>query len=123
MRLVLTCGLVALLAGCGDKNQYDPKATIADDLYINSLVSEILDSDEKQIVKFFTDDNKRKVGKAEYKKLTSYTYAINGKPVVSGDTATANVKVIGKDGKEIGVKEWEFAKEGGKWKIKSAPLP
>ena len=45
-------------------------------------------------------------------------------PVVSGDSATVRVRVRDDNSPQpLGALEWSFSKEGGKWKIKSAPLP
>src|SRR5262245_26327550 len=57
------------------------------------------------------------------RKYPLYYYEVSGNPTVSGDTATAMVKVKLEAGEETVEKEWSFAKEGEAWKIKSAPLP
>jgi hypothetical protein len=58
------------------------------------------------------------------RKLAGYSVVTAGRPAVSGDTATARLKlVVNRTGQEAGEVEWTFVKEGGAWKIKTAPLP
>jgi len=53
-----------------------------------------------------------------------YSLGLVGPPTVQGDTATAKVRFTeNSTGKEAGTAEWALIKEGGQWKIKSAPLP
>jgi hypothetical protein len=59
---------------------------------------------------------------AARKKYSNYQYSLLGRPTVSGTTATATVAMERPGDKPI-EKTWEFAKEGGTWKIKAAPLP
>lgn len=56
------------------------------------------------------------------KQFAKYSYSIKGKPNVSGDTATCKIAAATAIG-EVSELEWTFAKDGDKWKIKSAPLP
>jgi hypothetical protein len=63
-------------------------------------------------------------GGKESKNYGIFRYDLKGKPSVSGTTATATIlieKLAGGDAPTE--KQWEFVKEGDKWKIKSAPLP
>jgi hypothetical protein len=61
---------------------------------------------------------------ADLKKFAQHSYGIVGRPKVEGASATCTVRVTKTATSEaIGEKEWVFAKEGDKWKIKDAPLP
>ena len=61
---------------------------------------------------------------AEIKRYSTYMYQLGSDPSVSGDTATAQVKMREhRSGDNRGPVEWSFVKEGDAWKIKSAPLP
>jgi hypothetical protein len=60
---------------------------------------------------------------AELRKFAKYTCQADGRPTVTGDTATAKVKVLDANEHEVGQVEWTLVKEGGNWKLKSAPLP
>jgi hypothetical protein len=45
-------------------------------------------------------------------------------PRIEGDTATVEVRVYDdRAGKDIGKVTWTLAKQGDKWKLKTAPLP
>ncbi len=58
---------------------------------------------------------------APYKK---YTYQGDREARISGDTAAMTVVVRDANtGNEIARKEWTAVKEGGAWKLKTAPLP
>lgn len=63
-------------------------------------------------------------GPAAGKKYSGLGFYIVGKPTVSGDQATAKVRIEKlSDGSTVGEQEWSFVKEGSDWKIKTAPLP
>ena len=57
------------------------------------------------------------------KKMAKCSYYIVGKPSVSGSTAKCKVRIDDAAGKTLGEPEWEFEKDGDKWKVKTAPLP
>jgi hypothetical protein len=108
-----------LSLGCGGSTETTKPLDEAQQ--VASLLTEFIDSSPATIGNYFV--GKQKVSAADFKKYVSMTYELDGKPNISGDTATANVKMKSSDGKELGIKEWSFAKEGGKWKLKSAPMP
>ena len=61
---------------------------------------------------------------AELRKFAKYhDFRPNGKPSVSGETATVKVQLFDAGGQQVGEVEWAFVQEGGHWKLKSAPLP
>jgi hypothetical protein len=60
---------------------------------------------------------------AELRKYAAYTFKPNGKPTVSGDTATAKVRVLDDKDHQVAEVEWTLVREGDRWKLKSAPLP
>jgi hypothetical protein len=56
--------------------------------------------------------------------LARYSVTTSGSAKVSGDTATARIKLVeNRTGQESGEVEWSFVKEAGAWKIKATPLP
>ena len=60
---------------------------------------------------------------AQRKRYVKHTYA-PGSVSISGDTATIKIKVCDeKYEKVLSETEWTLVKEGGQWKLKSAPLP
>ena len=60
----------------------------------------------------------------EMKKIALYDFSVARKPAVTGDTANCKVRLDkAANGEQAGEVEWEFVKEGDKWKIKAAPLP
>ena len=47
-----------------------------------------------------------------------------GKPTIKGDTATIKMRVlVPNTDNEVGQVEWTLVREGGNWKVKSAPVP
>lgn len=63
-------------------------------------------------------------GPAELQKLAKYDCQTIGKPTIKGDTATIKMRVlVPNTDNEVGQVEWTLVKEGGNWKIKSAPVP
>lgn len=60
---------------------------------------------------------------AQRPRYTKHTYG-PGKVTVSGDTATIRVKVCDERyEKVLSEQDWTVVKEGGQWKLKTAPLP
>ena len=60
---------------------------------------------------------------AELKKYAKFTFRPNGKATISGETATAKVRVLDANEKQVGEVEWTLVREGDRWKLKSAPVP
>ncbi len=58
-----------------------------------------------------------------WKAYSNYMYDVEGAPKVTGDTATATVKIRpdGVPGEPF-TREWTFVKAGADWKLKDAPL-
>jgi hypothetical protein len=55
-------------------------------------------------------------------KYGKYKYRVDGNPSISGESATAKIKLLDDKDQQVGTAEWTFVKEGGQWKIKTAPL-
>jgi hypothetical protein len=129
MRSILALGLTAAsaaaLVGCGEGSGTKRGVVVAldDNQKVTALVTEFADTGSHlTMVKYFVDGTK--IGQAEYKKYIAYNYKVDGKPAIAGDSATAMVKVTSaKNEREVGAKEWQFVKQGDRWKLKSAPLP
>jgi hypothetical protein len=121
VRLALIIGLGVLaagLAGCSSTPK-PPDYGSDDGKAIALLIEEVNDckADGKRLAQLFAEPVK------DLKKYDPYNYDLSGKPVVSGETATAKLKVRADDGTEKGTTDWTFVKAGDKWKIQSAPLP
>lgn len=125
--VVIVVLLSVLPSGCGGSNSTaGPGYGSADGRSIAELVEQVNDvkSNPAQLLKLFAAGAAPK-DKAQIGRYTAYYFDVSGNPSVSGDTATAKVK-IRPDGKAAGTDaevEWSFVKDGGGWKIKSAPLP
>lgn len=113
--------VVVVLCGCGDNPQTPNPPTYSSD-------------EGKDIAVLVEDFNEYKANARraselfaqpvrDLKKYDSYSYDLSGSPTVSGDKATATVKVRTDEGTDKGTVEWSFVKVGNKWKIQAAPLP
>jgi hypothetical protein len=124
MRLTALLGLIlpCLFAlGCGGDSNGRPTSGSGDTVRINSLVLEFTDvGGVPAFNRYFAAGSK--MTDKDLKKFSQFSYKLDGTPAVSGDTATAKVKVL-KDTQELSTQEWSFVKEGDAWKIKNAPLP
>ncbi|MCI0465110.1 MAG: hypothetical protein L0Z62_49950 [Gemmataceae bacterium] len=117
------CLFFLLLAGCGGS---DPAQEFGGEegKKIASLIRGFSDdvTNPKELEKAFVAGAAPK-GAAQ-KKYQGYQYCPVGKPSISGDTAKATVSFEKlSTGDRLSEKTWEFVKEGGTWKIKSAPMP
>jgi len=123
--ICLTAVSVITLVGCGEGSGTKRGAVVAldDHQKVTALVTEFADTGSHlTMVKYFVDGTR--IGQSEYKKYIAYNYKVEGKPAIAGDSATAAVKVTSaKNEREVGTKEWQFVKNGDRWKLKSAPLP
>ena len=121
----LTTATVIALAGCGRGTNSKRGSVVShtDNQQLAALVTEFADTGSPlTMVKHFVPGTK--IGTADYRKYIAHNYRVDGKPAIEGDSATATVKVMAaNDGREVGAKEWTFAKQGDKWKLRSAPLP
>jgi hypothetical protein len=93
-------------------------------------------SDEAaQVIREFDDYKGSKAGftsifakgaapdEAQRKRYLKYTVA-PGKVAASGETATVRVKVLDEPGEKVLTEvDWTLVREGGRWKLKAAPLP
>jgi hypothetical protein len=107
-------------AGCGG-GPSPPDYGSEDGKQIARLVEELNEatSDEKRFRQAFAGPAPK-----DRKHFNAHLFDVDGAPAVTGDSATARVKVRSDgEGKDRGTQEWTFVKEGGQWKIKSAPLP
>lgn len=124
MRVAVFLGLAGVV-GCGGP---DPAAAKALDVggpdanQVAALVEEVNES--RGVGKRFADSFAKAVPAAEAKRYGPFAYYLVGRPTVAGSEATATVSVQQeRDGTEVGQVDWQFVKDGDKWKIKSAPLP
>jgi len=108
------------LVGCGKSA---PEAG-GDVDTIQKLVQSLPDraSNPKVFKDFFVDGSAP--SDKDRPSFSKYQLKSGGRPTVSGDTATMNVVFYDDTaGKDVGTTTWTFAKQGDKWKIKTAPLP
>lgn len=118
-------GALFLSLGCAGERAADvPKS--GDARVISDLVEEFNEVrvDHKKATDLFAMG--AAPGKAELrKKYGPLSFWPNvGGPVINGEEATLKVAVRNDEtGDETGRLDWTFVKEGGAWKIKSAPLP
>lgn len=121
LALLALASAALVAAGCG-RGAVMPNYGSEEGLQIAQFVSEFNDAkaDRRKFHSAFAD--KPPTNWMEYE---PYTYnVVVGSPKVSGDGATATVEVRkDADYSLIDTKEWTFAKVGGKWKLKLAPLP
>jgi hypothetical protein len=113
---------LTLLCGCGSGSR--DAADLTEQIKVGQLVSSLEDvkKNPKLIGSWFAQG--AAPPDAELRKFAKFTtYKTDGLPTVSGDTATAKVNVLGPNDQILGTVEWTFVREGGHWKIKSAPLP
>ncbi len=122
--LLALVAVVFAVPGCGSNGSNGPPAL------------DFGSEDGKKIAELVSDLNEAKATAQKFKTLfvapapsnwktyEALNFDVVGKPKVDGTQATAKVKIRSDaDQAEKGEKEWAFAKEGDKWKIKSAPLP
>jgi hypothetical protein len=124
--LLLSC----LMLGCEGDNR--PTLWTGDDKAISDLMS-----DWNDVVKFDRGRAKAKSTNAplmftkdatptpeQLRTFQEYSIRQNGRPKVSGTTATMPVLVYSfKTKGDPAALEWSFEKEGDVWRIKTAPLP
>jgi hypothetical protein len=121
MRTTLTALLLFLATGCGGSSPTSIDLGGEDGREIAVLVEDLNDAkgNPKKTAGLFAAGAKP----PDPKKLNQYEFSIVGKPSVSGESATCKVRVDNAKGETAGEPEWSFVKDGGKWKIKDAPLP
>jgi hypothetical protein len=120
--LVLALAL-GFVTGCGESAPTPPDVGGAEGKQIADLIDRMND-DNNSIPKLkATFAAGTPLGAKDAKTYPQYQYNLKGKPEMSGTTATATVTVQKAAGGTPTDKQWEFVKEGDKWKIKAAPLP
>jgi len=115
---LLFASLVVL--GCGGA----PAARNPDEVAICTLPSVV--SEEAAHEKAFKERFVDGAAPSDKDRLRIPTYAVtnNNKPIITGDTATLQVYFGDRTTNDkVGETTWTFEKQGGKWKIKTAPLP
>jgi hypothetical protein len=121
MKLLAPALLVVPLVGCGSPPAGPPKT---DDDFVRAFVSRMPDAanDPKRFKEFWASGASVPAD-AQRQRYAKYHYEA-GRPSIQGDTATVTVKVKDDDRPDpLGTVEWAFVKEGGRWKVKAAPLP
>ncbi len=117
--LIVSGLLIPMVSGCSG-TPTPPSYGSEDGKKIAELIADFNDgmSDVKKFnTNFATKPTKTNT---EYGR---YMYDVSGSPSVNGEQATAKIKVTRDNGKDKGVADWTFVKQGDKWKIKEAPLP
>jgi hypothetical protein len=115
--------LAALLAGCGGPDM-SSRYGGEDGKKIADLVGDFDDlvGKPKQLEAAFVAGAAPKG--AALKKYLGVQLTLVGTPKVAGDTGKATIAFErSASGEKLGEKTWEFAKVGGEWKIKDAPMP
>ena len=104
-----------MIIGCGDSDPTDAEE-------VNVTIANLSDAavDPESFQSFFVggsapDESKRR-------RYREYFYEMDP-PKISGDTATAMVRIINVKGEVLDEKEWAFSKVDTQWKISAAPLP
>ena len=121
--LPVVAGLGALLlltavAGCGGQSG-GPGTMVDSDLISVGLITG-LNTDPEGFPSFFVDG--AVPSDSERERYARYVFKATSTDI-SGDSATASVRVEDLDGKLIGKEEWTAVKVGKTWKLKQAPLP
>lgn len=118
---VLLAAAVTVVAGCGQSatNPSAPDLGGDDGKQIAALVDRLNDDSSRpaQLKQLFAAG-----AAADARALRQYRFDLKATPAVTGGTATGTVVVEKTAGGGAVEKEWAFAKEGDKWKIKTAPL-
>jgi hypothetical protein len=120
--VALPAALLAL--GCGSPAPQGPSYGSDDGKEIANVVARMSDENTPaELPRTFVAGAVPKDAK-QAKRYSTYTYRVNGDPTINGAEATAKVTVRSvANSATTSDHEWTFAKEGDKWKIKSAPLP
>jgi hypothetical protein len=118
---VLAIAVSAALSGCSSGSR--DATAMTEEVTIQQFIWSLDDVREnpKDLAGWFASGSAPPA--AELRKYAKYVPRPDGKPSVSGDTATAKVKLLDSREQEVGQVEWTFVKEGGHWKLKTAPLP
>ena len=103
------------IMGCGESVPND-----ADEL--NVTIANLSDAaaDPDSFQSFFVDGSAP--DKSKRHRYRDYFYEMSP-PEISGDRATAVVRIMNSTGKVLDEKTWTFSKVGKQWKIRDAPLP
>ncbi|MHB1034580.1 MAG: hypothetical protein ACYC35_09070 [Pirellulales bacterium] len=110
--------VILVVVGCGGRTNWD--STENGQLFF--LVSGVAEAAQRpESFQSLFASGSVPADAAPYKK---YTYQGDQQARISDDTAAMTVIVRdAKSGNEIARKEWTAVKEGGAWKLKTAPLP
>lgn len=106
--------LVAMM-GCGESVPKD-----ADELNITIANLSDAAADPDAFQSFFVDGSAP--NKSKRHRYRDYFYEMSP-PEISGNAATAFVRIVDSTGKIVDTKTWTFSRVGTKWKIRAAPLP
>ena len=105
---------VVMMIGCGGSEPTDAEQ-------VNVAIANLSEAalDRESFESFFAAGLAPR--ESERSRYRQYFYEMDP-PKVSGDSATANVRILDPDGDLIAEKEWSFSKVGDLWKISAAPL-
>jgi hypothetical protein len=120
--LLLALGSLVGAVGCGGEPDGKPLDMGGEDgTKIATVIEDVNEAigNPKKLDILFVKGSKP----TDTKKFARGNYSIAGKPSVSGESATAKVRVDSSEGKLLGEVEWKLEKDGDKWKIKDAPIP
>jgi hypothetical protein len=106
--------------GCGSDTSKPPSFGSEDGKAIAQLVSQFNEDkhEPNKLKKLFVGGK----SPADWKQFDKYDFQLDGNPKIEGDTATAILKKRDAANADAGSTTFTFAKDGGSWKIKTAPL-
>ena len=105
----------AMTIGCGDSGPTDSDQ-------VNVAIANLSEAalERESFESFFVAGSAP--GESERPRYRGYFYEMDP-PKVTGDTATARVRILDADGDLVGEKDWLFSRVDDQWKISTAPLP
>jgi hypothetical protein len=113
--VVVTAVHLTTIIGCGD---LDPTCAEQVNVTIANLSDAALDPQSFQ--SFFVEGSAP--DESQRARYRDYFYEMDT-PDISGNSATAIVRIMNAAGEVLDEKEWAFSKVDTQWKISAAPLP
>ncbi len=120
--IALLGGVVSCFAGCGDGEPVFGFGDPDQDAVANSIsvLSDFADRPDRFEPLFVDGEAPDVQARLKYGECS---FGVTEPPSISGDKASAQVRVRDVLDKELGVVQWTAVKVGGKWKLKDTPLP